>query len=222
MIFDWPANLVPADITIRPPRKTAGLNTSLSEFTQAVPVIRPPFGLTFKFDTIFGEQVLAWRAAEAMFEGRANICRVPLFDLWFRATDAAIGAGRVTHSDGTSFSDGALYYTAGLGGVTVTGVQGQRNITVDFGQFGQVLQAGMYFGIGEHPYIAQGVWWEGGVATIRCSPTLRTAYAAVPLTLRPTMLAGLKDDDGASLELTRARYGQPTLDLVERFDGPLS
>ena len=32
-------------------------------------------------------------------------------------------------------------------------------------------------------YIAQAVWWEGSVATIRCSPTLRTAYVDEPLKL---------------------------------------
>ncbi len=222
MIFDWPATLIPADITIRPPRKTAGLTTSLSCFTQAAPVIRPPFGLLFEFDTLFADEVLAWRAIEASLEGRANRVRIPLFDLWFRASDAAIGSGAVTHSDGTSFSDGALYVTDDLVGITVTGVQGQRTITVDFGDYGAVLQAGLYFGIGEHPYIAQAVWWTGNVARIRCSPTLRADCTGAPLRLRPTMIAGLTDDDGASLKLTRARYGRPTIELEERFDEPLS
>lgn len=222
MIFDWPAILVPDNVTVRPPRKTAGLTTSLSEFTQAVPVIRPPFGLVLEFGNLFGAEVLAWRALLASLEGRANMVRVPLFDLWLRATDAQIGAGAVTHSDGTSFSDGALYVTDDLAGVTVTGVQGQRTIMVDFGDYGQVLQGGLYFGIGEHPYIAQAVWWEGSVATIRCSPTLRTAYDAVPLKLRPTMIAGQPSDDGGDLKLMRARYGAPVLELLERFDEPLS
>lgn len=222
MIIDWPANLVPNDVLIRPPRKTAGVSRSLSEFTQAVPVIRPPFGLLLTFGQLFDDEVLAWRAMAASLEGRANMLRVPLFDLWFRASDAQIAAGLVSHSDGTSFSDGSLYLTNDLSGVTVTGVQGQRTITVDFGDYGQLLQGGLYFGIDDHPYIAQAVFWTGNVATIRCSPTLRTDYTASPLKLKPTMIGRLTSDDGAELELIRARYGAPTIELEEAFSELLS
>lgn len=222
MIFDWPANLVPTNVALRPPRKTAGLTTSLSEATQAVPVIRPPFGLTLEFGNLFAEEVLAYRALLASLEGRTNTVRVPVFDLWYRARNREIGAGRASHSDGTAFSDGALYLTDDLDGVTITGVQGQRNITVDFGSYGQVLQGGLYFGLADHPYIATQVFWEGSVATIRCSPTLRRHYSAEPLRLRPAMIARLTDDDAGELMLKRGRWGSPTLDFTEAFDEPVS
>jgi hypothetical protein len=220
--FEWPASLEPTNVQVRPPRKTVGLNTSLSEFTQAVPAIRPPFGLTLEFSDLFGDEVLAYRAALALFEGRANTVRVPLFDLWFAASDAELGAGGSPHSDGASFSDGALYLVDDLAGVTVNGTQGDRTITADFGSYGRLLQGGLYFGLGDHPYIATGVWWSGSIATIRFSPSLRTDYVDVPLKLRPTMIAGLADDDTGQLTLQRGRYGAATLDLVERFDEPLS
>ena len=217
MIFDWPGNLVPQDITIDPPSKTAGLSTSLSDFVQVVPVIRPPFMMTLDFGNLFQDEVIAWRAMMALFEGRANQVRVPLFDLWFRASDAQIHAGSVSFSDGSSFSDGALWLTDDLSGVTVTGAQGDRIITADFGAYGQLLQGGLYFGLGEHPYIAQQVWWAGSVATISCSPTLRTAYVAEPLKLKPTMVARKAEDLGGRLKLNRGRFGGPSLDLVEQF-----
>lgn len=222
MIFDWPQNLVPRRVQIMPPRKTQGLSNSLSGFTQRVPAIRPPFGMRLEFDNIFGDEVLAWRAADALFEGRTNIVRIPVYDLWFRATDAQIGAGAVTHSDGTAFSDGTLYQTSDLEGVTVTGTQGQRVITVDFGAYGQLLRAGLYFGLADHLYIARRVWWDGSVASIDCGPTLRKAYVDERLKLRPTMLGGLLDDDAVGIMLERARYGAPVLELTERFDEPLS
>ena len=221
-IFDWPATLVPRHITIRPPRKTAGLSTSLTEFSQAVPVIRPPFDLTMEFDALTGREILAWRAMMALVEGRANLLRVPLYDMWFRATDAQIGAGVVPHSDGSYFSDGAGYLTDDLVGVLVSGVQGQRTITADFGSYGQLLEAGLYFGLGEHPYIASGVTWTGTVATIRCSPTLRDDYDGQPLRLKPSIIARLKDDDAGNLRLQNMRHSTPTLELVEAFDEPLS
>lgn len=221
-IFDWPANLIPADVTILPPRKTVGLTTSLSDATQRTPSIRPPFGMVLDFPTLFGSDVLAWRAALGLFEGRTNIARIPLFDMWFRASDAQIGAGTAPHSDGATFSDGALYLTDDLEGVTVTGTQGDGTITADFGSYGPLLEAGLYFGLGEWPYLATQVWWEGTVATIRCTPTLRLSVVAEPLKLKPTMLVGLTDDDNGQLTLKRGRFGGPSIELVERFDVLLS
>lgn len=221
-VFDWPAILVPTNVLVRPPRKTVGLNTSLTEFTQAVPAIRPPFALTFEFEDLHGGEVLAYRALLGSFEGRANTVRVPLFDLWFAARDAQLSAGGSPHSDGAPFSDGSLYMVNDLSGVLVTGVQGSRTITADFGDYGPLLEAGLYFGLDEHPYLATGVSWEGSVATIRCTPSLRRSYAGEPLKLRPTMIAGLPDDEEGQLMLKRARYGSPSLNLVERFDVAVS
>ena len=217
MIFDWSANLVPQDIAVLPPRATVGLSRSLNGFTQSAPAIRPPFGLKLTFGNLFGDEVKAWRAMMALFEGRANAVRVPLFDLWHRAKDSAIGAHLVPWSDGATFSDGAMHLADDLEGVIVSGAQGQRTITADFGQYGQLLEAGLYFGLGEHPYIARRVWWEGSVATIETTPSFRSAYVNEPLKLKPTMIAGLIDDDQGELMLRRARYGAPSLELVERF-----
>ncbi|PTR11756.1 MULTISPECIES: hypothetical protein [unclassified Novosphingobium] len=221
-VFDWPASLIPKTVTIRPPRRTVGMSGSLTDFTQAVPSIRPPFTLTMQFDAIEGFDVLAYRAIHASLEGRANMVRVPLFDVWYAATQAEIMGGMVTHSDGTAFSDGALYLTRDLSGVLVSGLQGARTITADFGGYGQLLQAGLYFGLGEHPYIATGVSWSGSVATIRCSPSLRKDYDAEPLRLRPTMIGRLPDDDNGALTLEALRYGTPSIEFTEAFDEPFS
>jgi len=216
MIFDWPANLVPQVVSVKSPRKTVSTR-SLSGLGQVKTDIRPPFGLAMKFGNLFDGEVLSYRAILAALEGRANTVRVPLFDLYSRASDAEIGAGAVTHSDGTSFSDGALYLTDDLVGVTVTGVQGQRMITVDFGDYGQLLKAGLYFGLGDRPYIATGVWWEGTVARIRHTPTLREDCTAAPLKLKPTMLCQLIDDDQGEHPLIRGRWTAPSLEFVEDF-----
>lgn len=221
-IFDWPTSLVPLNISIRPPRKTVGLTTSLTQFTQASPAIRPPFSMTLEFDGLFGDDVLAFRALMALLEGRANLVRVPLFDVWLAASNAQIAAGLVPHSDGSSFSDGALYLTNDLAGVLVSGVQGARNITADFGDYGPILQAGQYFGLGDQPYVCSGISWEGNVATIRCSPTLRQDYAAEPLRLRPVMVARQTSDDGGEHMLKSLYYTTPTLDFEEAFVEPLS
>jgi hypothetical protein len=221
-IIDWPASLVPRHIDIRPPSKTVGLNTSLSEFSQAVPAIRPPFGITMEFDWLHGSDILAYRALRAALEGRANLVRVPIFDMWHWANDTALGAGEAAHSDGSGFSDGALYLVDDLDGVAVSGVQGDRTITADFGDYGELLEAGLYFGLGDHCYIATQVSWEGTVATIRFSPSLRTDYTEELLRLKPVMICRLSDDNGGQMRLQNMRHGAPTLDLTEAFDGLFS
>lgn len=217
MIVDWPPNLVPTNIDIRPPSKTMGLTTSLSGFSQASPAIRPPFTVSLEFEDLHGTEVLAYRAMLAALEGRANQIRIPLFDLWFAARDAQIGAGGVTHSDGSSFSDGSLYTTDDISGVLVTAEQGTRYLTADFGEYGQLLQAGLYFGLGENPYMATQVSWDGSVATIRCSPTLRLDYEDEPLRLRPVMIGRLPEDDTGSHPLQRGRWTSPSITFVEDF-----
>lgn len=221
-LFEWPTSLVPRNVLIRPPRFTMGGTTSLSGFGQEVAGIRAPFGMTLKFDGLTGDEILAWRAIIASLEGRAGRLRIPMYDLWLRARDAAIGAGIAPHSDGTYFSDGAGYLTADLDGVLVSGVQGQRMITADFGTYQPVLRAGQYFGLGNVPNIATAVWWSGSVATIRCARTLVSDIEDVPLRLRPVMIAKLASDDGGEAELINLREAHPVLELVEAFDGPLS
>lgn len=221
-IFDWPMSLVPLNISIRPPRKTVGLTTSLTQFTQASPAIRAPFGMTLEFDELIGSDVLAYRALLAMLEGRANAVRVPLFDMWLAASDAQISAGLVPHSDGTAFADSALYATNDIQGVLVTGVQGARYITADFGSYGEILEGGQYFGLGDQPYVCATVTWEGSVAKIRCSPTLRQDYTAQPLRLRPVMVGRLTGDDVGEHNLKQISHTAPTLDFEETFVGPLS
>jgi hypothetical protein len=82
-----------------------------------------------------------------------------------------------------------------------------------------VLQAGCYFGLGDHPYIVTGITWAASVATIRCSPTLRRDYVAEPW-LRPTMIGRLPDDDNGALTFEALRYGTPSIEFTEAFDEP--
>lgn len=220
-IFDWPSVLQPRDILPIWPNETAGLNTSLSGMEQAVPVIRPPWKLRLTFDNLFGRELLAWRAIMGSLEGRANAVRIPLFDLWFQPGDTAIGGGGVPHSDGSPFSDQALYLVDDLTGVTVTAAQGDRVITADFGAYGEIVEAGLIIGLGEHPYLITSISWAGSVATIRTNPTMRQDYTAQNLRVRPSMVARLTEDDGGQLEQLLGRYGAPVLNLVERFDGPV-
>ncbi len=220
--IEWPTVLQPRDINITPPRDTKSLTKSLTNFEQVQPVIRPPWRGRLAFATLEGDQVLAYRAFLAACEGRSNLFRLPIFDLHHWASDAQIAAGHAPHSDGTEFSDGALYLTNDLSGVTVTGIQGEKQIVVDFGAYGPILKAGQYFGIGNDLHIATGVWWAGSTATIKFTSSLSRDHSAAPLRLRPYLIAKLAQDDSGDHELAYGRWTEPVLEFEEAFYEPLS
>lgn len=221
-LIEWPSVLQPRDMNIRPPSQTKSLTKSLTNFEQVQPVIRPPWRVTLSFATLVGDQVLAYRAFLAACEGRSNLVRLPIFDLHYWATDFQIHGRAVPHSDGAAFSDDALYATGDLSSVAVTGVQGEKQIIANFGEYGQVLKAGQYFGIADDLHIATAVFWEGSVATIRFTSSLRRDHVSAPLRLRPYLIARLAEDDVGDHDLQYGRWTEPALDFEEAFYEPLS
>lgn len=211
----WPANLVPVQITIAPPAKWLSAAGSISGLEQITPARRAPFRMDLSFSTLIGNQVLAWRAIMAEL-GDAGTVKIPMFDLYDAAATVA-GFAPVTFDGGVTFSDGSSFAGADVEGIAVTCAAGTRSITVDFGDYGQCIQAGQYFGIGQDPHIARRVTWDdaGQVATIAFSSSAKRAHAGAAFTLRPTMIARLAAEDGGAIALDYGAYGAPSLSLVE-------
>ena len=221
-LIEWPSVLQPRNINIRPPSQTKSLTRTLTNFEQVQPVIRPPWRVSLSFATLVGDQVLAYRALLAACEGRTNPIRLPIFDLHYWASDAQIGAGQAGHSDTALFSDFSTYAVTDLSGVVVSGMQGEKQITVEFGQYGPILKAGQYFGIADDLHIATGVWWTGTIATIKFTSSLRRDHVNAPLRLHPYLIARLADDNTGEHELTYGRWTEPVLELEEVFYEPIS
>jgi hypothetical protein len=221
-LIEWPSVLQPRNINIRPPSQTKSLTKTLTNFEQVQPVIRPPWRVSLSFATLVGDKVLAYRALLAACEGRTNPIRLPIFDLYHWASDAQIGAGEVPHSDTTLFSDLTAYGVIDVSDVVVNGIQGEKQISVDFSQYGPILKAGQYFGIADDLHIATGVWWAGTVATIKFTSSLRRDHVNAPLRLRPYLIARLADDDTGEHGLAYGRWTEPVLELDEVFYEPLS
>ena len=217
--FDWPYNLYPRDINIKPPRETRSLTQSLTNFEQVVPVIRAPFNITLKMPTLTNpDKLLTYRVLLASFEGRANLCRIPVFDFYAAGSPAAY----TTFSDGTAFSDLTRFRTSDISGITVDAGRGERDITIDFDTYGQALRAGQYFGIDNNTYLARSVSWVGNVATINTAPSMRHNYVGGVVRLRPYLIVRLMSDDTGEHDLAYGQWAAPTLDLVEAFDESLS
>lgn len=219
-ILDWPANLKPRDISFIPPSKTRSLTTSLTDFEQVQPVIRPPWRAQLVFNNLTPTVLLAYRALLGWFEGRTNLVRVPVFDQQNSASGEELGIGVVPHSDGAYFSDGSGYAVIDIADVFATGVQGARTLDIDFGAYGEALQAGQYFGLADDLHLATFVSWSGTVATVRFTPSLRRDFAAEPVKLRPTIIMRKADDDGGEHNLSYGRWAAPSLDLIEAFYEP--
>lgn len=220
--IEWPNVLVPRTVTVVPPSKTKSSSTSLTDFVQTVPVIRPPWRVRLEFSTLGTRaEVLAYRALEAALEGRSGRVRLPIFDLHYWATDTQLGLGSVPHGDGSTFSDEAEYLTGDLTGIAMSGLQGERTVSIDFGSYGSIVEAGQYIGFGNDLHIMTRVEWAGSVASMRLSPSLRRDHVGEAVRLRPYLIASKVDDEGGELSLDYGRWGAPTLDFVEAFYEPL-
>lgn len=216
MIIEWASKrLSPRVINLRLINKTRSAGESLTGFEQVAPSLATRWAFSFQFANLKRELVPAYRAMIASLEGRANAIRVPVFDRRFWPSDGAIGIASVPHSDGSAFSDGTEYLTDDLAGITATGLAGTKELSVDFEAYGQIFEAGLYFGIADETYLATAVSWSGSVATIKFQPGLRQNHTASQFRLRPRLIMRLSDDQSGELPLERGIIGAPTLDFVE-------
>lgn len=222
MIIEWPTGLSPRIINLRLINKTRSAGESLTGFEQVAGSLATRWAFSLEFNNLKRHLIPAFRAMVASLEGRANALRVPVFDPQFWPQDVLLGLISVGHSDGTDFSDGAEYVTTDVGGITVTGLKGTKVLTVDFGDYGQIFDGGLYFGVEDETYLATAVSWSGSVATIKFQPALRQDHTAAQFRIRPRLLMRLADDQGGELALERGIIGAPSLELVEILPDELS
>lgn len=215
MIIAWPTGLSPRVINFRPINQTRSAGESITGFEQVASSIATRWALSLEFNNLKRHLIPSYRAMVAALEGRANVLRVPVFDPQFWPTDAEIGIASAPHSDGTPLSDGTEYLTTDVEGVTATGLRGVTELEVDFGDYGQIFDGGLYFGVEDETYLATSVVWDGSVATIKFKPSLRQDHTDARIRLRPRLIMRLVDDENGQLPLERGIVGAPSLELVE-------
>lgn len=216
MIVEWPhPGLAPRviDLDIDPQTRSAG--ASVTGFEQVEEGVNARWRGKLEFNNLKAGMVPAYRAMRAKLRGRANVLRVPLFDAHYWPSDVSLGIEGAPHSDGTPFSDLALYVTDDATGLTVTGLRGAKEITLDFGDYGAIFEAGLYFGVDEELYMATSVEFTGTVATIGFEPGLRQDHTDGIFRLRPRLLMRLMTDQSGRLALEYGLTGTPTLELEE-------
>lgn len=153
-----------------------------------------------------------WRGFVADLRGRLRAMRVRVPS----TLSAAAGGAGVTHSDGTTFSDGAPYATSYA--LVVAAAARARVITVD-GVDVSAWRRGLVFDCGGYPHIVTGlVAATATQATVRIAPGLRVACAAgAGLSMQPVAAMSLTDDDSGRGAWSGEQFFDAGLDLVEVF-----
>jgi len=207
--------LAPKVIDLRISNQTRTGGASLTGFEQVNYAITQRWAASLEFNNLKRQTIPAYRAMIAALQGRANVLRVPVFDQRFWPSDAVLGLGEIAFSDGGIFSDGGEFITNDIEGITATGLKGEKSISIDFGDFGEVISGGLYFGIDDQTYLAIEVDWTGSVAAITFEPSLRKDYTAGMVKLRPICLMRLANDEVGSHPLDMGIVTAPSLALTE-------
>jgi hypothetical protein len=223
MTLMWPdAVLRPQNVAFDLAPRTLAGPSSVSGFTQ---VVASDAGIwKAKFGGIIvnrRQRVLAFRAIDALLEGRMTPILVPLCRGYQPVPAGAVDAGlyqEVPHSDDAFFDDDTGYVGT-VNDVTASAGAPARavSIPVEIGYAGEI-EPGQHFSIGERLYRVRGIVVAGPTAaTITFRPPLREAVASGDRLEfdNPICRMRLATDDAMNLELQLRRFGSPTVEFIE-------
>jgi hypothetical protein len=228
----WPQTLPPKETTFTVDLPSTSGGPAIGGYEQVVQSTTGRWSASFTFHIsphrpVGGNGVLFFRWFQGYMQGRANSIVMPVFD---RGLTPAGLAGSllapVTHSDGTSFSDGTLYdqpsTPAQFAGAWPVGA---LSLMVNM-LAGQTPQPGQHFSAGERLYRIESAMPYLGLVVPGAAPVYWTLDIWPPLRFavtdgqwcefdNPACIMRLAKDDGAQLALKPGYQGDVTIDLVE-------
>lgn len=215
----WPRSLFPPrHVAINPAPVTLSGPVSLSGFRQAIASPAAVWAIKYDLMRVTQSGRLPWRALAAQIEGRATPIVLPVYDREQLRPLAALASGGVTHSDGSSLSDGSLYRGGRVQVIAAAAaVAGAATLDVERIASG-TLRPGMHFSIGLRLYRIKSVLSaSGAMATLGIWPTLREAVlAGAELEFdEPVCKVRLADDGGLDLTLDTGRHALPSVSFIE-------
>jgi hypothetical protein len=223
MTLMWPdAVLRPQNVAFDLAPRTLAGPSSVSGFTQ---VVASDAGIwKAKFGSVVinrRQHVLAFRAIDALLEGRMTPILVPLCRGYQPVPVGAVDAGlysQVPHSDDAFFDDGSGYVSTVIE-VTASADAAARavSVPVDIGYAGEI-EPGQHFSIGERLYRIRGITFASPTsATLSFRPPLREAVTAGDRLEfdNPVCRMRLASDDAMNLELQLRRFGSPSVEFIE-------
>lgn len=223
MTLMWPdAILRPQNVAFDLAPRTLAGPSSVSGFTQ---VVASDAGIwKAKYGSVIinrRQHVLAFRAIDALLEGRMTPILVPLCRGYQPVPAGAVAAGlygEVPHSDDAFFDDDTGYVGSVID-VTVSADAPARavSIPVDIGYAGDI-EPGQHFSIGERLYRVRSITFASlTAATISFRPPLREAVTSGDRLEfdNPVCRMRLAADDAMNLELQLRRFGSPSVEFIE-------
>lgn len=219
MTILWPVHILrPQNVAFDiAPRSLAG-PSSVSGFSQVVAsdagIWKARFGSVIVNSR---DRVLAWRAIDALLEGRLNPILVPLCRAYQPVPDDFVDDD-VPHSDDAPFDDeteydGSVISVLLAADMAVRAVSGSVNI-----EYAGTLQPGQHFSLGERLYRLRSVTYTGAdTADITFRPPLREAATAGSILEfdNPVCRMRLASDQEMNLELAGRRRAAPTVNFIE-------
>jgi hypothetical protein len=176
------------------------------------------------FQVYTRDQLLEWRGLIASFEGGLNPFVIGVFDERQAPTPDGMPLmiEDIPHSDGTLFSDGSGYSQSSIEVIAKDGWQdGDVSAVLKVVSAGP-LSRGMYFSVADRlSMIVKPPDQSGDEVEVRFWPPARLPVAAnVEANFHnPTLTAQLADPKSGAIDLSGMYYGEPTIEIVESFDG---
>ena len=171
------------------------------------------------FATFRRDRIRSWRGVIAQARGRYNAFRVkmrdPLRPSWAEMGSAYTG-GLITHSDGTTFSDGSGYTQGITSPILASAAAGATSLQINGDYLGNFISSGHIFSINDWPYQATGIEGQGENAVLYFETPLRRAVTPDDeINLDATCLCALEGDLEGASRVEPADIARTKLSLVE-------
>lgn len=220
MTIRWPIKVLPAqDVAFDIAPRTLAGPASVSGATQVVSSDAGIWKARLGGIVITRrDAVLTFRAIANLLEGRLGTILIPFCRAYQPTLNIDGILDPVPHSDDTFFSDGSGYVGATVevslaSGIAARSVSASVNIA-----YGDTLQPGQHFSIGERAYrLRTVVYTSDSTANITFRPPLReAALAGTRLEFDdPVVRMRLASDTEMDLELQGRRRSFPTVNFIE-------
>jgi hypothetical protein len=228
MIY-WSSLLIPVEVMFRiKPMLVTGPTTFSGRKQMVASDAGYWVGALSDFPVVTTDQVLEWRGIIADLQGGLEDVVIGPFDHLRAPVHSGLPPviGGIRHSDGSLFSDGSGYSQSSIKVRSKTSLALRAtSATLTIDEAGP-LKRGMYFtvydGIRPSMYmITKPPEVEGNTATVRFLPTLRAPVSAGDEVdfADPKLVMNLASPDGGELSLDMGRWGRPSIELQESWNG---
>lgn len=225
----WSSLLIPVEVMFRIKPMLVTGPTSFSGKKQMVASDAGYWvGTMSDFPVVTTDQILEWRGIIADLQGGLEDIVISPFDHLRAPVHSGLPPviADIPHSDGSFFSDEAGYSQSTIK-VTLSAGLGLRATSAVLNiQEAGPIKRGMYFSVydGVRPsmyVITKPPEIEGNVANIRFLPPLRAPVAAGGEVdfADPKLVMNLASADSGELSLDMGRWGRPSIELQESWNG---